>query len=57
MKNNWSTRFHDAVFQAHFRAAITGLRYRVTYDRANRLWDLRETHQPITRRALREDTP
>jgi hypothetical protein len=47
MRPGWFTAFTDAVFEAHFRAAITGYRYRVTYDKANRLWDLRETTERI----------
>jgi hypothetical protein len=43
MMQNWTKSFHDAVHEAHFRAAITGLRYRVRYDRANGWWDLWET--------------
>lgn len=38
-----ATSFKDAVFEAHFRADITGYRYRVRYDRANKLWDITET--------------
>jgi hypothetical protein len=45
--SSWFATFTDAVFQAHFRAAITGLRYRVTYDRANKLWNLIETVERI----------
>lgn len=49
--------FRDAVYEAHFRAAITGRRYRVTYDRANQLWHLRETHQPVVPGSARKRTP
>lgn len=40
---NWHPNFHDVVFEAHRRAALTRRRYRVHYDRANRLWNLTET--------------
>jgi hypothetical protein len=43
MSVNWFREFSDAVFEAHFRAAITRLRYQVTYDAANRWWNIRET--------------
>jgi len=47
MMPSWHKAFKDAVFEAHFRAAITGLRYRVTYDRANKLWNLIETTERV----------
>lgn len=45
--SSWFRTFHDAVFEAHFRAAITRRRYQVYYDPANRWWNLRETSEPI----------
>ena len=44
---NWHARFSDVVHEAHFRAAITGKRYRVYYDRANRLWNMQETTEGL----------
>jgi hypothetical protein len=42
MSVSWFREFSHAVHEAHFRAAITGSRYRVSYDPANRWWGLRE---------------
>lgn len=47
---SWFRTHADAVAEAQFRAAITRLRYRVTYDPANRWWQLHETTQPIPTR-------
>jgi hypothetical protein len=47
MSVNWFHEFTDAVHEAHFRAAVTCRRYRVSYDAANRWWNLYETHQKI----------
>jgi hypothetical protein len=47
MSVSWFRDFHDAVFEAHFRAAIVRKRYQVHYDPANRWWNLRETHTPV----------
>lgn len=43
MIKNWHTDFHQVLYEANFRAALTHYRYRVHYDRANRLWNLTET--------------
>lgn len=43
----WFRDFHDAVFEAHFRAALVRRRYRVRYDARNRWWNLTETTQPL----------
>ena len=43
MRAAWCRNFHDAVFEAHFRASLVRRRYQVYYDPANRLWNLRET--------------
>lgn len=40
---NWHRTFHEVIFEAHRRAAITGYRYRVRYDSRNRWWEMRET--------------
>lgn len=56
MKGNTAELFRDAVFEAHFRAAVTRWRYRVAYDRANRLWSICETTQSISGPS-RRDTP
>lgn len=45
----WFKRWHDAYHQAVFRAEVTGRRYRVRYDAANRWWNITETmtqHRP-----------
>lgn len=42
-------RYHDAQEQARFRADITGYRYRVHYDRANRWWNITETTRRLRR--------
>lgn len=47
MSVSWFRDFSDAVQEAHFRAALTRLRYQVYYDAANRWWNLRETNQPL----------
>lgn len=39
--------FHDAVHEAHFRAALTRRRYRVAYDQANQIWSLFEMIQRV----------
>lgn len=44
MSVSWFRVFSDAVFEAHFRAAVTRFRYQVYYDPANRWWNLRETN-------------
>jgi len=43
--------FGDAQAQARFRADITGYRYRVRFDRANRWWCITESHHRLTRGA------
>lgn len=35
----------DAVHEAHFRASLVRRRYRVSYEAANRWWQIKETHQ------------
>lgn len=35
----WFRQFMDAVNEAHRRADLTGRRYRVWYDPANRWWN------------------
>lgn len=47
---NWSKSWRDVVFEAHFRASITGWRYRVTYDQANGWWNMVETHYRVAGR-------
>lgn len=42
-RGGWFKRHHDAVHQAHFRAALVRRRYRVHYDPANRWWNITET--------------
>lgn len=48
---DWHSNFSDVIAEAHFRASIVRLRYRVFYDPTNRLWNLRETHVRL------QDTP
>jgi hypothetical protein len=47
MSIKWYREFSDAVFEAHFMAAITRRRYRVSYDAANRWWNLYETNKHV----------
>ena len=44
MQKSWFSNFHDAIFEAHFRATITRYRYRVRFDSANKWWNLYESH-------------
>lgn len=39
---DWFKNWYDAYHQARFRSALTGRRYRVSYDRANRWWNITE---------------
>lgn len=48
---NWFHVWVDAVGQADRRAWLTGLRYRVRFDRANDWWTISETVCPVRRRA------
>jgi hypothetical protein len=43
----WS--WPDLVDEANRRAALTGRRYRVHWDRANRLWSLTELAEAVRR--------
>ncbi len=43
-------RYEDAQEQARFRADITGLRYRVHFERENRWWQIVETTRPLASR-------
>lgn len=42
-------RYEDAQEQARFRADITGYRYRVRFDRANRWWHITGTTHRLVR--------
>jgi hypothetical protein len=50
-------RYEDAQEQARFRADITGYRYHVRFDRANRWWHVVETTQRLARSATFKDQP
>jgi hypothetical protein len=43
-------RYKDAQDQARFRADITGYRYRVRFDRANRWWHITESTRRLAGR-------
>lgn len=45
--NNWHEDFAEVIAEAHFRAAIVRVRYRVYYDARNRLWNLLATNTPL----------